>query len=60
MIRKDRTAKAYRMLEETNLSITRIAAATGFAGVSQLGRALKRRYGKTPTQLRQATSAPDA
>jgi len=52
MIRRIRISRAYRMLEETNFSITRIAAATGFAGVSQLGRALKSRYGRTPTQLR--------
>ena len=43
-----RVGRAHALLNETNLSIAEIAAATGFSGTSQLAARFRKRYGKAP------------
>lgn len=59
MIRRKRTTHAYHLLRETNLSVTRVALSSGFAGVSQLSRAMKQQYHVPPTQLRNGPPPKD-
>ncbi|QYX56289.1 GlxA family transcriptional regulator [Roseovarius sp. SCSIO 43702] len=51
-----RVARAYALLNETNLGIGEIAAATGFSGTSQLAQRFRRRYGMSPGAYRRSWS----
>jgi len=47
-----RLEKAHALLNETNMSITEIATATGFNSVSHLSRQFKAKYNISPTSFR--------
>ena len=47
-----RLERAYALLNETNMSITQIAAATGFNSASHLSRQFKAKYNISPTSFR--------
>jgi AraC family transcriptional regulator len=47
-----RLEKAHRLLGTTQLSIGEIAARTGFSIHSRFDEAFKKRYGRTPSQVR--------
>lgn len=47
-----RIMKAYNLIKYTSTPLEQIADATGFASSKTLGRAFKRRYNCTPTELR--------
>ena len=49
---RQRVARAYALLSETNLSITEISMATGFTNPNQLSLRFRRRYGISPYSLR--------
>jgi len=49
-----RIARAHALLNETNLSIAEIAAATGFSSTSQLALRFRKRYGKPPGAYRRS------
>ncbi|MEL6171869.1 MAG: GlxA family transcriptional regulator [Pseudomonadota bacterium] len=49
-----RINRAHALLNETQLSIAEIAAATGFASSSQLAQRFKARFGKTPSNYRKS------
>lgn len=47
-----RVKRAYALLNETSLSITEIAAASGFSSTSQLANQFRKRYGHSPSSFR--------
>ncbi|MEM8774351.1 MAG: GlxA family transcriptional regulator, partial [Pseudomonadota bacterium] len=49
-----RISRAHALLNETQLSIAEIAAATGFVSSSQLAQRFRARYGKTPSSYRRS------
>ena len=51
-----RVGRAHALLNETNLSIAEIAAATGFSGTSQLAARFRKRFGKSPGAYRRSWS----
>ncbi|GAA4671524.1 AraC family transcriptional regulator [Phytohabitans rumicis] len=58
-----RLARAHELLTETNMSVTQIAAALGYADVAYFSRQYKRHTGRSPSSARDAgedrvTSAP--
>ena len=59
-VREQRLARAFRLLtgaDHANLVISAIAYEAGFGDVSNFNRAFRRRYGATPSQVRNDTSA---
>lgn len=48
-----RQERCWKLLCESNLSLTQIALATGFGDQSHLTRCVRRRFGKTPQEIRQ-------
>lgn len=54
-----RVTRAHALLNETNMTVAEIAAATGFASSSQLSQRFRKRYGKSPSAYRKGwTAAP--
>lgn len=51
-----RVMRAHALLNETNLTVTEIAVATGFASASQMSHRFRRRYGKSPSAYRRGWS----
>ncbi len=49
-----RVARAHALLNETNMSIAEIAAATGFSSANRLSVRFKNRYAKTPKAYRRS------
>ena len=47
-----RLSKSTELLAATNMTVTQIAVATGFGGVSYYAEAFRRCYGKSPTEYR--------
>ncbi|WP_424943979.1 GlxA family transcriptional regulator [Aliiroseovarius crassostreae] len=47
-----RVKRAYALLNETSLSITEIAAASGFTSTSQLANQFRKRFGHSPSSFR--------
>ena len=47
-----RVSRAHALLNETNLSVTEIAMATGFNSTSQLGKRFKAKFGASPQSFR--------
>jgi len=47
-----RVARAHALLNDTNLTVAEIAAATGFVASSQLSQRFRKRYGKSPRAYR--------
>lgn len=47
-----RVSRAHALLNETNLSVTEIAMATGFNSTSQLGKRFKAKFGTSPQAFR--------
>lgn len=47
-----RVARAHALLNDTNLTVAEIAAATGFGASSQLSQRFRKRYGKSPSAYR--------
>ncbi|WP_397541336.1 helix-turn-helix domain-containing protein [Roseovarius salis] len=47
-----RVTRAHALLNETNMTVAEIAAATGFASSSQLSQRFRKRYGKSPSAYR--------
>lgn len=47
-----RVKRAYALLNETSLSITEIATASGFTSTSQLANQFRKRYGHSPSSFR--------
>ena len=59
-VREQRLARAFRLLtgaDHANLLISAIAYEAGFGDVSNFNRAFRRRYGATPSQVRNDTPA---
>ena len=54
-----RLARAHALLNQTNMAVTEIAAATGFSSRSQLGARFRQKYGKSPQAFRKGWDAPD-
>src|SRR5581483_755815 len=50
---------AKRLVAETPLALRDVAIAAGFGGVRELGRAVQRTFGRSPTMLRRARRTPD-
>jgi len=55
-IRRLRVERAQRLLEETDLTVTQIAAAAGVADITRRRRALRRQVGMTPSAYRRQMS----
>jgi transcriptional regulator GlxA family with amidase domain len=55
-----RLERAHALLNETNLTITEIAAATGFNSTSHLARQYRSKYGVPPNAFRKAWGARQA
>ncbi len=51
-----RVTRAHALLNETNLSLAEIAAATGFGSTTQLAQRFRRRFGKSPSAWRKSWS----
>ncbi|WP_298934772.1 GlxA family transcriptional regulator [uncultured Ruegeria sp.] len=51
-----RVARAYALLNETEMTVSEIAAATGFGSATQLTVRFKKRYGEAPTSFRRGWS----
>jgi len=49
-----RIARAHALLNETDLSVAEIAAATGFNSASQMGARFRKRYGMSPRAYRKS------
>ena len=47
-----RVSRAHALLNETNMTVAQIAAATGFSASSQLSQRFRKRYGKSPSAYR--------
>lgn len=47
-----RVTRAHALLNETNMSVAEVAAATGFTSSSQLSQRFRKRYGKSPSAYR--------
>lgn len=47
-----RVSRAHALLNETNLSVTEIAMATGFSGTTQLAKRFKAKFGAAPQAFR--------
>ncbi len=47
-----RITRAHALLNETNMTVAEVAAATGFASSSQFSQRFRRRYGKSPSAYR--------
>ncbi|WP_107495602.1 GlxA family transcriptional regulator [Thalassobius sp. I31.1] len=54
-----RVARAHALLNETSLSVTEIAAATGFNSATQLALRFRKRYGQSPGAFRKSWAAKD-
>jgi AraC family transcriptional regulator of adaptative response / DNA-3-methyladenine glycosylase II len=54
-----RTLFAKQLLDETNLPMTGIALAAGFASVRRFNAAMRSVYGRPPSQLRRVRNVPD-
>lgn len=53
-----RVTRAHALLNETNMTVAQIAAATGFTSSSQLSQRFRKRYGKSPSAYRKGWSQP--
>jgi len=53
-----RVTRAHALLNETNMTVAEIAAATGFASSSQLSQRFRKRYGKSPSAYRKGWGPP--
>lgn len=53
-----RVTRAHALLNETNMTVAEIAAATGFASSSQLSQRFRKRYGKSPSAYRKGWILP--
>lgn len=51
-----RVTRAHALLNETNLKVTEIAAATGFSSTTHLSLHFRKRYGNSPTAFRKSWS----
>lgn len=51
-----RVSRAHVLLNETNLKLAQIAAATGFGSTTQLAQRFRRRFGKSPSAWRKSWS----
>ncbi|SMX37147.1 GlxA family transcriptional regulator [Octadecabacter ascidiaceicola] len=47
-----RVSRAYALLNETNMNVAQIAAATGFASATHLASRFRKRFGQSPTTFR--------
>jgi len=54
VIRTRRVQFARRLIDQTDLSMTQVAAASGFASVRQFNQTIRETFGKPPTELRRA------
>lgn len=59
-LRRVRVERAAYLLAQTQMSITRVAQACGFAGPTQLGRVFQRTMGQTPSAYRRRSRPPAA
>lgn len=50
-IRKNRLKKAYALIKDKQLNISRVAEYTGFLSVSQFRKSFKKEFGKTPSEI---------
>lgn len=50
-IRKNRLKKAYTLIKDKQLNISRVAEYTGFLSVSQFRKSFKKEFGKTPSEI---------
>jgi transcriptional regulator GlxA family with amidase domain len=55
-----RISRAHALLNETDLSVAEIAAATGFNSASQMATRFRKRFGMSPRAYRKSWSAPTA
>ena len=55
-----RVLLAKQLLDETSLSITEVALASGFASVRRFNETIQRLYGRAPTALRGAAAKREA
>lgn len=53
-----RVSRAYQLLQESDLTLTQIAAETGFCDQCHLSRHIRRRFGSSPGRLRAQHPAP--
>lgn len=53
-----RVTRAHALLNETNMSVAEIAAATGFASSSQLSLRFRKRFAKSPSAYRRGWARP--
>ena len=53
-----RVTRAHALLNETNMTVAEIAAATGFTSSSQLSQRFRKRYGKSPSAYRKGWLPP--
>jgi transcriptional regulator GlxA family with amidase domain len=53
-----RVSRAYQLLLESDLSLTQIAAETGFCDQCHLSRHIRRRFGTSPGRIRAQQRAP--
>lgn len=55
-----RVTRAHALLNETNMTVAEVAAATGFTSSSQLSQRFRKRYGKSPSAYRKGWTQPVA
>jgi transcriptional regulator GlxA family with amidase domain len=55
-----RVTRAHALLNETNMTVAEVAAATGFTSSTQLSQRFRKRYGKSPSVYRKGWTQPVA